>query len=241
MQILTNQAAGQVTRSRTAVAAFAAIILVGGTATEASARSGHHHHHRHHHHLSSAATAPTGWREANASIFTTSAIGRLFSGMASYYGSESGSKTASGQRFNQNAMTCAHRSLPFGTKLRVNSWRTERRRHRQRPRPVHPRPCARPFDRRRPRHRPDPRRCRPRDRRGCLVKAFCALVPDIGSAGASSAEVTGCQNSPPSTLTAGLDLKVSIPGAMQDIERPVSRESPMELQEALRIHVDLEF
>ncbi len=39
--------------------------------------------------------------------------------MASYYGNESGSRTASGQRFNQNAMTAAHRSLPFGTKLRV--------------------------------------------------------------------------------------------------------------------------
>lgn len=44
---------------------------------------------------------------------------RSFSGMASFYGNESGSKTASGQRFNQNAMTCAHRSLPFGTRLRV--------------------------------------------------------------------------------------------------------------------------
>jgi rare lipoprotein A len=121
MQTLTNQTAGRVTRSRTAVAVFAATtLLIGGTATEASAQSGHHHHHqRHHHHHVSAATAPTGWRDANASIFTTSGIGRLFSGMASYYGSESGSRTASGQRFNQNAMTCAHRSLPFGTKLRV--------------------------------------------------------------------------------------------------------------------------
>ncbi len=45
--------------------------------------------------------------------------GRSFSGKASYYGNESGSRTASGQRFNQNAMTAAHRSLPFGTKLRV--------------------------------------------------------------------------------------------------------------------------
>ena len=49
----------------------------------------------------------------------SSGSGRTFSGVASYYGSESGSKTASGERFNQNAMTCAHRSLPFGTKLRV--------------------------------------------------------------------------------------------------------------------------
>jgi len=121
MQTLTNQPAGQVARSRTAVAVFAATLLIGGTATEASARSGHHRHHqRHHHHQHlSAGTEPTGWRNSNASIFTTSGLGRLFSGMASYYGSESGSRTASGQRFNQNAMTCAHRSLPFGTKLRV--------------------------------------------------------------------------------------------------------------------------
>ena len=48
-----------------------------------------------------------------------SGAGRSFSGMASYYGNESGSRTASGQRMNANAMTCAHRSLPFGTKLRV--------------------------------------------------------------------------------------------------------------------------
>jgi rare lipoprotein A len=39
--------------------------------------------------------------------------------MASYYGNESGSRTASGQRMNASAMTAAHRSLPFGTKLRV--------------------------------------------------------------------------------------------------------------------------
>jgi rare lipoprotein A len=39
--------------------------------------------------------------------------------MASFYGNESGSQTASGQRFNQEAMTAAHRTLPFGTKLRV--------------------------------------------------------------------------------------------------------------------------
>jgi rare lipoprotein A len=55
------------------------------------------------------------WRDANASIGS----GRSFSGMASFYGNESGSKTASGQRFNQNALTAAHRSLPFGTRLKV--------------------------------------------------------------------------------------------------------------------------
>lgn len=59
------------------------------------------------------------WRNANASIAHSFASGRSFSGIASYYGNESGRRTASGQRFNQNAMTCAHRTLPFGTRLRV--------------------------------------------------------------------------------------------------------------------------
>ncbi len=53
------------------------------------------------------------WRDANASI------GQTFSGVASYYGNESGSQTASGQRFNQNALTAAHKTLPFGTRLKV--------------------------------------------------------------------------------------------------------------------------
>jgi rare lipoprotein A len=107
---------GSVTRSRTAFALIAATLLVGGSVTEASAKS--RHHHRHHHHAHHAAKAAgTDWRDANASMGSSS--GHSFSGMASYYGNESGSKTASGQRFNQSAMTCAHRSLPFGTKLRV--------------------------------------------------------------------------------------------------------------------------
>ena len=47
-------------------------------------------------------------------------IGYTFSGDASYYGKGfDGKKTASGEIFDRNAMTCAHRSLPFGTKLKV--------------------------------------------------------------------------------------------------------------------------
>ncbi len=116
---------GQVTRTRTALAVVAATFLVGGTATEASAKSRHHHYaaHRHpHHHLArgeDGASSGASWRNANASVMPSSG-GRSFSGVASYYGDESGSRTASGEHFNQNAMTCAHRSLPFGTKLRVS-------------------------------------------------------------------------------------------------------------------------
>ena len=46
------------------------------------------------------------------------------SGGASWYGS--GHRTASGERFNPNGMTAAHRSLPFGTRVRVENQRTGR-------------------------------------------------------------------------------------------------------------------
>ena len=38
-------------------------------------------------------------------------------GMASYY--KSGKRTANGERFNPLGLTAAHRSLPFGTRVRV--------------------------------------------------------------------------------------------------------------------------
>ena len=119
-----NPAPGNVTRSRTALALFAATLLVGGSITEASAKSKHRHHHRSHHAKTATPSNTTNsswnsWRDANAAVTPSSGSGRSFSGMASFYGNESGSKTASGQRFNQNAMTAAHRSLPFGTKVKV--------------------------------------------------------------------------------------------------------------------------
>jgi len=124
---LKNPVRGNATPSRTALAVVAATLLFGGSVTEASAKSHshhhRHHHHHHHHHASNTPSAAVGgsvggsWLNANAAIAPSS--GRSFSGMASYYGNESGSRTASGQRMNANAMTAAHRSLPFGTKLRV--------------------------------------------------------------------------------------------------------------------------
>ena len=40
-------------------------------------------------------------------------------GVASVYSTESGSKTASGQKLNPAALTAAHRTLPLGSKVRV--------------------------------------------------------------------------------------------------------------------------
>jgi rare lipoprotein A len=56
-----------------------------------------------------------GALEANAEGVKTTRHG----GWASVYSTESGSRTASGERLNPGAMTAAHRSLPFGTMVRV--------------------------------------------------------------------------------------------------------------------------
>ena len=115
--MLSFKKLGYAARPHTALAVVAATLLIGGTATEASAKS---RHHRHHHQLAaSKGEGSNSWLNANASATPSSGTGHSFSGMASFYGNESGSRTASGQRFNQNAMTAAHRSLPFGTKVRV--------------------------------------------------------------------------------------------------------------------------
>jgi rare lipoprotein A len=47
--------------------------------------------------------------------------------IATYYGQEfAGHRTASGERFNPGAMTAAHRSLRFGTQVRVTNTRNGR-------------------------------------------------------------------------------------------------------------------
>ena len=52
----------------------------------------------------------------------TSNSGSSQSGIASYYGKGlHGSKTANGERHNRNEMVAAHRSLPFGTKVKVTN------------------------------------------------------------------------------------------------------------------------
>lgn len=96
-----KRAPGQPVANRTASIALVAVgmLALSASASEAGSRK----------------TNEKSWRNANASIGSS----RSFSGMASFYGNESGSKTASGQRFNQEGMTAAHRSLPFGTRLKV--------------------------------------------------------------------------------------------------------------------------
>jgi rare lipoprotein A len=49
------------------------------------------------------------------------------SGVAAFYNSRlNGRKTASGQRFDNNALTAAHNTLPFGTKIKVTNTKNNR-------------------------------------------------------------------------------------------------------------------
>lgn len=45
--------------------------------------------------------------------------GHATTGLASYYGAGVGEKTATGERFDPSGMTAAHRTLPFGTRVKV--------------------------------------------------------------------------------------------------------------------------
>lgn len=53
--------------------------------------------------------------------------GSTFRGMASYYADKfDGRTTANGEIFNQNELTAAHRTLPFGTVLKVTNIKNNR-------------------------------------------------------------------------------------------------------------------
>ena len=56
-----------------------------------------------------------------SSLLLTRASAEDQAGVASVYSIDSGSGTASGQQLNREALTAAHRSLPFGTKVRVTN------------------------------------------------------------------------------------------------------------------------
>jgi rare lipoprotein A len=52
----------------------------------------------------------------------SSGMRRMFAGIASFYAEKfNGRRTASGARFDMTKMTCAHKSLPFGTQLVIKN------------------------------------------------------------------------------------------------------------------------
>lgn len=70
-----------------------------------------------------AATAATllfAWAPAQAGNV------KKISGVAAYYSEDYHGRTASGERYDPGKYTCAHRTLPFGTRVRVTDARTHR-------------------------------------------------------------------------------------------------------------------
>ncbi len=73
--------------------------------------------------MAAIANAPKAKNAAGAGL----KVQRTMQGRASWYGPGfHGRRTASGEPFNQYAMTAAHKSLPFGTKVRVTNVRNGR-------------------------------------------------------------------------------------------------------------------
>jgi rare lipoprotein A len=100
-----------VCRVRVHLVLVAAVVLVSSGATVSSyakANHRHSHHYFHHHHHDSSSNK-------------NSNNGKGQDGIASVYSTDSGSRTAEGGRLNPGALTAAHRSLPFGTKVRVTN------------------------------------------------------------------------------------------------------------------------
>jgi rare lipoprotein A len=52
--------------------------------------------------------------------------GKEISGIAAYYSADYEGPTASGAAYNPKKYTCAHKTLPFGTRLRVTDKKTHR-------------------------------------------------------------------------------------------------------------------
>lgn len=53
-------------------------------------------------------------------------ISHQFSGIASYYDKDYAGRTAGGEQYDGTKFTAAHRTLPFGTRLRVTDRKTRR-------------------------------------------------------------------------------------------------------------------
>src|SRR5688572_21722722 len=100
---------------------------------------GFHHDGSHSGHLVCRSKAGRNHEESHTRLLKTIAVATVLAavtlgtvspslaqcGGASWYGPGfHGKKAASGERFNQNAMTAAHRSLPFGTEVQVTDQRT---------------------------------------------------------------------------------------------------------------------
>ena len=106
----SGEAAPVVAPAATVQAAMLPVVSVGDTNREKLAAV-----------AAPAAVAPAAADEAVAEA-SEEAGTHFQTGVASYYGREfAGRRTANGERFDPNGFTAAHRTLPFGTRIRVTN------------------------------------------------------------------------------------------------------------------------
>ena len=70
-----------------------------------------------------ACTAILTWGASDIAIAQSA---RQFTGIAAYYSTDYSGRTARGDKYDPAKFTAAHRSLPFGTRLRVTDPRSKR-------------------------------------------------------------------------------------------------------------------
>lgn len=76
--------------------------------------------------LSSCASAPAFAKDNNpfsGAMSIDVSMHKVETGRASWYGSESGNRTASGEHFNPDGLTAAHRTRPIGSFVTVTNQR----------------------------------------------------------------------------------------------------------------------
>jgi rare lipoprotein A len=113
-----------------AVAMFVGMtVSLAATAADAATRHRHHRHHNDHHHSGHHHSSHHHSRHhdvshhhrhySRAALSAHASLGSLMSGIASVYFSHG--QTASGVRMQRSAMIAAHRTLPFGTRVKVTN------------------------------------------------------------------------------------------------------------------------
>ncbi len=72
--------------------------------------------------MSGCTTIDAGMKQSKSTVIHSRVI-------ASYYGSESGSYTANGEKWRPNGLTAAHRTLPFNSRVKVTNLHNGREVH----------------------------------------------------------------------------------------------------------------
>lgn len=111
---------------RTMVALVAAAVSQAAFTAAAHAQDVHAHASAEQHAAPATHAAPMAEKPSHAAAAAATSSGAE-TGLAAVYSDRlNGHRTASGQRYHRNALTTAHKSLPFGTRIKVTNTKNRR-------------------------------------------------------------------------------------------------------------------